>query len=78
MILLKSMSDKYHVIKNTFQYSGSVLFYELVCHSMRTRELELKGNKSKAAAGLVAKGKGKVQTQKGMALEMMVRLRGTG
>ncbi|CAM8948152.1 unnamed protein product [Rhodiola kirilowii] len=57
MILMNSIPDTYQVVKDAFQYTGTVPSYDQFCTALRTREMELKGSQSKAGKGLFVKTK---------------------
>ncbi|CAM8938448.1 unnamed protein product [Rhodiola kirilowii] len=55
MILMNAIPESYHVVKDAFQYTGDVPTYDRFCTALKTRELELKSQKSKSASGLFVK-----------------------
>ncbi|RYF45582.1 MAG: hypothetical protein EOO38_15735, partial [Cytophagaceae bacterium] len=57
MILMNSIPDSYQVVKDAFQYSGTVPSYDLLCSALKTREMELKTQKSKSGTNLFVKNK---------------------
>ncbi|CAM8934809.1 unnamed protein product [Rhodiola kirilowii] len=57
MILMNSLPDQYQVVKDAFQYTGTVPAYDLLCSALRTRECELKNLKSRSGSGLFVKNK---------------------
>ncbi|CAM8982590.1 unnamed protein product [Rhodiola kirilowii] len=57
MILMNALPENYQVVKDTFQYSGAVPEYDLLCSALRTRELELKNQKNKSGMNLFVKHK---------------------
>ena len=55
MILMNSIPENYQIVKDAFQYTGTVPSYDLFCSALRTRELELKNQKNKSGANLFVK-----------------------
>ncbi|CAM8925753.1 unnamed protein product [Rhodiola kirilowii] len=65
MILMNSIPDSYHVVKDAFQYTGDVPTFDRFCAALKTRELELKNQKAKSASGLFVKsGKSSFQSNR--------------
>lgn len=62
--LLNSFPDSYQVVKYSFQYTGNVQSYDLLCLALKTRELDIKKFKAKGGVRLVAKGKSGVRERK--------------
>ena len=56
MILLNSLPEEYHVVKNALQYTGVVPKLDLVIFGIKARELELNASK-RNGSNLFVKGK---------------------
>ncbi|KAL9686632.1 hypothetical protein QQ045_031025 [Rhodiola kirilowii] len=57
MILMNALPNSYQVVKDAFQYTGTVPSYELFCSALRTREFELNMSKSNSGSSLYVKHK---------------------
>lgn len=65
MILMNSMPDSYHPVKNAFQHAGVLPSYDVMCVVMRTRQNEKKIEKNKNNCPLIARNRTKGQNNKG-------------
>ena len=64
MILLNSIPENYQVVKDAFQYTGTMPSFDLIVTGLKTREIELK-NQKRSGTNLFVKSKQDAGTSSG-------------